>query len=315
MYKLIRFYNQNRKQIIKISIIIVFIICMIQILNYLSKNETNNNSLNNQITNSIVDNKKELISDKSAISGKIISESKLQKDTEIIDKFITYCNQKDITNAYNLLTDECKEVMFPTIQDFYNIYYSKIFEEGNKTYTLENWNENTYTVRITGDILSTGGLDINNTKHDYMTIVKQDGKKKLNVNNYIGRSNSNKENTYKNIKVTVNTIDTYFDYEIYDLTIENNSNNTILLDTSDDTKSVYLLDNKDMKYYFYNNEIIDNRLKVKSQFKTNLKIKFMNKYSSTRTIESLVFSKVVLDYNEYKNNENFDKFDTLTVNL
>lgn len=307
MYKLIRFYNQNRKSIIKVILIIAFIILVIQLLNWLTKiNKQNEEEKNNTIERTETIN--EIVSDKSLISGQSLSSAKLEEDTEIINKFVTYCNEKNINSAYELLTDECKEEMFPTIEDFNNIYYSKLFDGDKKIHTIENWTGNTYQVRYTGDILSTGNLNNDGTKQDYITIVKENDEKKLNINNYIKRTNLNKITEYKDIKITITNIDTYMDYEIYNLTIENNSGNTILLDTSDDTKSVYLLDSKDMKYYFYGNEIIENRLLVKNSFKNSIQIKFSNSYSSSRRIDGLVFSKLVLNYDEYKELENKEEY-------
>ena len=299
MYKLIRFYNQNRKKIFKIILVIVFIIGIIQLLNNLSKNKNGNNSIKNNIVISN-NSKNELISSKSAVTGDNVSNYKLEEDTNIIENFMKYCNDKDINSAYSLLTDECKEVMFPTIEDFYNIYYSKIFDEENKSYTVENWVGDTYEVRITGDILATGKLDNSETNQDYITIVKQNGENKLNINNYVGRKNLEKTTEHENIEVNVLSRDTYMDYEIYNLTIINNSENSILLDTGESTKSVYLLDSKDVKYYFYSNEIVQNRLLIQSKYKNTLQIKFSNSYSSSRNIKYLVFSKLILNYDEYK---------------
>lgn len=315
MYKLIRFYNQNRKQIFRIILIIVFIIGIIQLLNFLVKTKTLDTIEQNNLTNNEIN--QELISDKSLVSGGSISSTKLKNDTDIINEFVKYCNDGNINSAYELLTEECKEEMFPSIQDFKNIYYSKIFNGERKIHTIENWSGNVYQVRYKGDILSTGNLENGETKQDYITIVKKDGENKININNYIGRTIQNKDTEYKKVKITVKYIDTYMDYEVYNLAIENNSKNTILLDTSDDTKSVYLLDSRDMKYYFYSNEIIKNRLVVPSEFTRTLQIKFSNSYSTSRTIEALVFSKFVLNYDEYKeldNTENYD-FKLFRVNV
>lgn len=318
MYKLIRFYNQNRKKILITILIIVFIIGIIQLLNYLTKV---NNEKDSQLIekNTISSNKyKELLSEKSAISGDKVSSTKLENDVEIIKEFIKYCNEQNINSAYEILTDECKEEMFPTIQDFYNIYYSKIFNQDKKIYTVENWFGNIYQVKFTGDILSTGNLNNNETKQDYITIVREDGVNRLNVNNYIGKNNLNKTTEYKDIKITVTSVDTYMEYEIYNLSIENNSENTILLDTSDDVKSVYLLDIKDMKYYFYGNEIIQNKLVVESKYKNTLQIKFNNTYSSSKNIRNLVFSKLVLNYEDYidlKDKSQFEDFCELKVEI
>ena len=319
MYKLIRFYNQNREKVFKIILIIVFIIGIIQLLNYFAKkNQNSNNNIqkNNIITNS--ESKQELVSNKSAISGESVSETSLEKATDVIAKFFKYCNEGNIESAYGILTEECKEVMFPTIKDFKNIYYLDNFNGENKTYTVENWVGDIYQVKITGDILSTGKLDDGKTKQDYMTVVKDDGDYKLNINSYVGREDVNKVTENKNIKITIQSIDTYMDYEIYNLSIQNNSENDILLDTSDDTKSVYLLDSKKMKYYFYSNEVIQSKLKVQSKYTNNLQIKFTNSYSSSRTIKNVVFSKMILNYDEYSNGQDksqYNNFYEFKVNV
>ena len=59
---------------------------------------------------------------------------------------------------------------------------------------------------------------------------------------------------------------------------------------------------------FFDNEIIENKLIVQSKFKTNLKIKFANNYSSTRTMKNIVFSKFILNYDEYSKMENKNEF-------
>ena len=306
MYRLIRFYNQNRRRILIIILIIVFILGIIQLLNYFSRMKIAKEDKQNTLIENTEINK-DVVSEKSLISGQNVSDTQLNSETELIDEFVKYCNNKDLNSAYEMLSEECKEEMFPTIDDFYNNYYKNLFNE-YKTYTVENWIGSTYQVRFTGDILSTGNLNTNETKQDYITIVQNNNENKLNINSYIERKIPNEVTEEDNIKVTVKSIDTYMDYEIYNLSIQNNSENSILLDTNDDTKSVYLLDSRDMKYYFYSNEIIANRLMVKSKFTNDLKIKFTNSYSSSRKISSLVFSKMVLNYDEYKNLENKEEY-------
>lgn len=316
MYKLMRFYNRNRKKIFRIILIIVFIFVILKLLNYFTKIKANKKieETVNNIDNALTTNNSTLISDKSSISGASIQSSKLKKDTDIINQFMDYCNNGDVSNAYNLLTDDCKKEMFPTIQDFSNIYYSSLFNGERKSYTIENWENDTYSVRITSDILSTGNLKGDETRQDYITIIENS---KLNINSYVKKLNVNKKTSDKNITITVNYINVYMDYEIYDITIQNNTNDTILLDTNDDTKSVYLLDKNNMKYYFYNNELIKEKLLIQSNFKTNLQIKFDNSYKEKRNIESMIFTKMILNYNEYKDEKDKDKYNyyTFKVNL
>lgn len=313
MYNLIRFFNQNRRKIIIIILFIVFLLGIIQLLNYFAKKENNTNNTKNESISENLIIKNEVVSQKSAISGTNISTKSLKKDTDVIGKFIEYCNSKNIEGAYSLLTDECKEVMFPSIEDFNRVYYAHIFNNQTRSYTVENWISSTYKIEYSNDILSTGKIDNDIGLLDYMTVVKSDETYKLNINNYIGRSMPNKITEIRDIAVTINSIDSYMDYEIYNLSVENKSNNTILLDTNDSTKSVYLEDTDGVKHYFYNNEVIQNRLKVQSKMKNTIEIKFMNPYTSGRSIKKLVFSKMVLNYDEYKDIEDKSQYDNFSV--
>ena len=308
MYRLIRYYNQNRKKILWIILIIVFIIAIIQILNFFAKKNNGSNSKKESVVGNITYSNA-VTSNKSSVTGSEISQDKLKKDTDIIDTFFNYCNEGDVEDAYELLTDECKEEMYPSVEDFKKIYYEYLFNGDKKSYTIENWVGDIYRIMITDDILSTGKLNSTETRQDYMTVIRKSNEYKLNINSYIGRKNLNLETMYNDIKVTVKEVNTYMDYEEYNIYVENNSNNTILLDTNDDVKSVYLLDSNDKKAYFFNNEVNTSKLVVQSKLKTTLKIKFSNSYSSTRKMKNIVFSKFVLNYDEYNKLENKAEYD------
>lgn len=64
---------------------------------------------------------------KTIISGYDISEEKFEKDQNLVDLFIEYCNSQNYKEAYNLLTDECKEKLYSTQEKFEKNYCSLIF--------------------------------------------------------------------------------------------------------------------------------------------------------------------------------------------
>lgn len=313
MYKLIRFYNQNRKKIFKIILIIVFIIGIIQLLNWLAKINNNKEIQNNVIENSSMtntDSQKELISNKSVVSGEKISDYKLEKDTDVIEKFFTYCNDKELENAYGLLTDECKEEMFSTIDEFKDIYYMPIFNGRSKVYTLENWVNSTYKIEINDDVLATGKYEKDNTVIDYITVKENDdGEYRLNINKYIGNNNLNKETEKNDIKVKVISSKVYTDYTIYTFEVENDSNRTILLDDLSDIDTMYLETNNGVKYSSYSHELTQEQLKIGISEKKKISIKYYSKYVSTKKIDKVVFSKVISDYEKFKNLNNKGQFD------
>lgn len=310
MNNLRRFFNQNRKKIIWITLIIVFLFLVLKLLDTLSGNKADENLI---ISNNNDNKINELITEKSLTSGQIISSSKLKSDTDVINEFINYCNNGEIQNAYNMLTDECKEVMFPNIDAFRTIYYNGNFNGEEKSCTIENWAGDIYRINLTGNILSTGDLTNTGIIQDYITLIEKDDEYKLNVNGYISRKIDNKSTRHNGLEVKIQTIDTYMDYEIYNLTIINDTDHFIFLGDCNDTDSIYLLDGYEMKYYFYGNEIAQNQLIISSNSETNLEIKFSNAFSSNRKLESLVFSKMIFNYNEYQETEDKENYEGIYI--
>ena len=123
-------------------------------------------------------------------------EENLKNATDTIYKFVDYCNKQEIEKAYNLITEECKQQMYPTLDAFKNAYYGDVFNGKQRTCTIENWVGDIYKVRMGEDILSTG-KDTGYAKEDYITIKKVDNEYKLNINNYIGTTKIEKTTTMK----------------------------------------------------------------------------------------------------------------------
>lgn len=303
MYKLRRWYNQNRKTIWKVIGIVVFLIAILQLLNYIAgrnnkiKSEEISSSQNNNLiqTNEYTD--LSLETDKSVLSDEEISTSQ-SKEIKVIDTFMAYCNNKDTKNAYDMLTDECKEEMYPKLDDFKNSYYKKVFNGEKKNISLENWNGSIYKVSIGDDILSTGQYNEDSIRQDYITVKEvENDNYKLNINGYIGQTEINKScNSVSNIELIVKDRDRFMDYEIYTFEIKNNTDSTILLDNLKDVDSMYLEDSNNLKYSAYTNEISLSELLIKSKETRKIKVKYYNKYNSNRQIKNIIFSKVITNY-------------------
>ena len=85
MHNLRRFFYQNKNKIIKTILMIVFIIALIQLLNYLAKNKNEEGltqvSKNTNTNTANTESGKALISNQSAISGKDVSKKQLTNPT------------------------------------------------------------------------------------------------------------------------------------------------------------------------------------------------------------------------------------------
>ena len=135
MNKIIRMWNQNRKKIIIIALGVVFIFAIIQVLNQVAKEEIQKKANNNNVSS--VQNYQKLPTTSSR-TGEVVSEEKTKTNVNIIENFVQACNSADTKKAYDLLTDECKNTLFPTEQEFIDNYYNLIFKT-KKTIDIENY--------------------------------------------------------------------------------------------------------------------------------------------------------------------------------
>lgn len=302
MHRLKRFYNQNRQEIWKFIGVIIIIIVILQMLNYVSKKNNEKELQKNVENNTNLDinqkyNNVGLKTEESVLSGEDISKN--QKDSiQIINDFFGYCNEQKIEEAYELLTDECKEEMYSSVQVFKEMYYDNVLNGQNKNISVEIWTDDTYKVTIGEDFLSTGKYTNENNIQDYITV--KDGK--LNINNYIGRKEIEKEKNKEDVKISVIKKDEYMEYTIYTFEITNNSKGTVLLDPLEDINTMYIEDNNGVKYSAYTHEISRGSLEIKEANKKQIKIKYYSKFVSTKRIKEIVFSKLMLDnkYYEFK---------------
>lgn len=294
MHKLRRFFYQNKYQIFAVVGAIVFVIIIIQLLNNLVKEDINEEMINKS-ENIIINNESNqgMISEKSAVTGNEISKSKLDKATTAINSFIEFCNNQNLEEAYSLLTEECKKQIYSSLETFKQSYYKNVFNGEKKNCTIENWVNDTYKVNITGDILATGNYN-EYAKQDYITVKEEDDEYKLNINNYIGYTEINKVTTHDNAIIEVVNKNTFKDYEQYTIKVTNNTSKIMQLDNISNTDSLYIEDSKGVKYPYYNHELTTPMLTVSAGQTKEITIKFYSSYVSTKKIEKITFSNIML---------------------
>lgn len=291
---LMRYYNQNRKKIWGILIIIASAFIFLQLLGYAYQKKDSNVPKTEENTAIANTNTTSLATDKSVVTGENLSKNQLQDATTVIDNFISYCNARQLQKAYDLLTDECKMQMYNTLEVFEQAYYNDVFKGENKTCSIENWVGNTYKVKIVDDMLTTGKSNNNYSKQDYITVKKEDNGYKLNINNYIGYKTINKTTTQNDISVEVISKNTYMENEEYTIKVTNHTKNKILLDSRLDTKTLAIQDDKEAQYSSYSHELTEPMLTVPSGHTKEVTIKFYSSYVSSKNIKYIVFSDLAL---------------------
>ena len=303
---IIRFYNLNKGKIWRIIIIVVAIILLIQVLNSIAKKsrEESSNVVNDETSNKSQTSSKSpnIMQTQVSTGGSDVSKSDARNNQMLIANFVSYCNNKSITDAYNMLSEECKKELFSTEDEFNNKYLKKIFTN-KKDYNIEAWKNTsvgvTYRVTYVDDILSTGKVGTNT--EDYITV---DGNGKLNIFRFIGTEKLNK--SASNDIATIQILDkvVYDDYEKYSIRVTNNTKNTIMINRKEDNDGIYTVySGSSEKYSAFISEIYEQNLTIEANQTKYLSIRINKLYTGDSAVKKMVFSDII------KNKKEFEKYE------
>lgn len=309
MHRLLRFYYQNQIKIWIGILLILFIFLILNVLNNLVNRKKLEN--NNIVSNNISEQKNETYKNesKSLVSEGSVSENLANKAGSLIDTFYQSCIDGNPSQAYDLLSKDCKRVLYPTEKLFEENYYKPIFLEKDKLYSFQSWTSNDtiiYLVKIFDNMLSSGIDTSDKNIQEYVSIIQENGELKLNINNFIGTLERDKTENSNGIIINVKNSDIYMDYEIFHIYVKNNTENTILLNPKDITDSLYVKDENGINYECYLFENIEEDLIIKSGEEKDISFKFSNSYHEGIDLQEIVFSNIILNYDLYQNNEKGD---------
>ena len=163
------FWTRNGKSLLQIIGFIAIVILIIQALNKYT-------ILKNEYENSKIDYEQ--------IEKEKIQKRNEKEDKDFIVSFVDYCNNKDVKKAYDMLSEECKQTKYSTIEQFEQKYLNKVFNN-KKDCEIVLQQNNIYKIIFLKDILQSGALENRDDLQDYYTI-KEDvlGNKTININLY-----------------------------------------------------------------------------------------------------------------------------------
>lgn len=302
--QIIRYFNQNKRKIIIGVAVIAFLIILLTIINSAIKQNRQKENIDPN-DYAVTDLEKP---DESIISDVNLSEETAKINSEIIKSFVEACNNKNYEQAYNLLSAECKEVEYPTLQDFQNDYIKHIMEN-SVSYQLELWTvyDGYITYRVTfyeGNLLQNGGIPPEENYVDYITLLQEENKIKLNINKFVKREEINKSAKDRDIEIIINARNVYMDYEIYNITFKNYSEKSILINDGQDSNNMFITDQNGNQYISYINEIPLASLGLKPGFQKLLNVKFAKAYNTYREVKYITFQNIILDSELYNSNPN-----------
>lgn len=308
MLKIIRIYNQNRRKVWLGLIIVVFIMVIISLIEQVYQKQAiinNQKILQEQAKNKEKKNPSDTVdynkASTSLTSGEGVNNSVRDEIQGLLEQFTKSVTNNQIHEAYALLSKECKQIQYPSVEIFANSYCKEII---NKTYNFQLWSYTNgiyvYQVEYIENLLSTGINTTKNSIQDYITVKKQDGEYKLSINKLIQKRDLNTTAESKNIQIKLNNVETYLDYEYYEIEIKNNSDKEIILDTKEKDDTTYVKNNDGIKIraLLYENDEQD--LKIESKETKTIKIKFNNTYNAKKAIQCIGFENIIIDQEKYK---------------
>lgn len=317
MRKLLSYWNQNKRKILITIAVIALVIIIIQIANAMIREQNKKNS-NNQTERNIVANDITKPSE-SIISDTKLTEKEVKENSDLIEQFVEFCNQKKIDEAYQLLTEDCKAELYPTKEIFISNYINQIFGE-QVNYELQLWYtaSNCYTYRITynkGNLLQTGGQASTGNFLDYITLIKQNGEYRLNINKFIRKEALSKQGSNSGVKVAIHSKSIYVDYEIYHMTVQNNTQKTILLNDGTSTNNFSLIGRNNNTFTSVISELPISNLILNPQYRKNMDIKFNKTYMTESKLEAMQMTNIYLDKSQYDNKQENPEQTTIRIGL
>lgn len=292
MNNLIRTYNQNRRKFFVIILVIVAAIILLQLLNYLTKKNAENKESSNTTLES------EYGKNYEAVTGEKKDEVTYRTQTNVIKSFLDACINSDTESAYNLISNDCKNALYPSINDFIDGYYTINFRDKKISYNYQAWSGDTYRIELRENILSTGLYSDSAYKEDYYTIKGN----KVNISGYVKKEEINKEIQKQNITINVENLEYYKDYLICNISVFNQTDNDILLDSLESPESIVLIDDNAVSFTFYNDAIDESEIRVYKGQLTQISLKFNAVYRENLDIRQIQFNNIIKNYEKYQSN-------------
>lgn len=217
--KIKHFFRKNKKIIFVIVIVWLFIFFINQVLKLYTPEPEIEDTYEPHV--SVID------------SSQKVPEKYQTNIEDLIEEYVSYCNNNDFDKAYNMLSKDCKEYAYPTYEDF--IDHLKIVMYTPKKYSIQNYSNlddmYIYSISYTDDFLATG---LTNTEYSYteekMAFKEnEDGQLEMSVGNFIKHENINLSTENEYLKIDVKDRIVNYATEEYTVRFTNRTNYDIVI--------------------------------------------------------------------------------------
>ena len=221
---------------------------------------------------------------------------------KFVEEYIEYCNNKEYEKAYNMISDECKEI-FNSFSE-YKAYVANKFGS-KKIYSIQNYSnyddKYIYAVKLYDDIMATGLTNSTYRYQEEKIVASYDENRKIvfSVGNFVEKKDisSVQENEY--LKIDVKNKIVKYSFETYEIKLTNRSENTIIIENGTVDNEVLLnLGNE------YRKEIDATDIILKPNETKDVNITFNKFCDDGIEAKSIVFDSIRVVENYIENNSN-----------
>ena len=262
-----------------------------------SRNTTISESVSNEISVNQVSNNTDIT--------KVEDVSKyIKTEKDMINAFYMLCNDNKLDLAYEMLTDDCKQVLYPNLEDFKNNYYNVIFKT-NKDIEIISFKNNTYRVNFNEEAITMGNAGSKGLT-DYVTVTKDN---KINISGFIRKEQINVNTTKQYFSAQITEKQVFVDYEVLSFSIKNNIKADIYINDASGS-GLYITDSNGKAYYVDSGEYNDYDYYIPAETQKSLTIRFKKQYDDSTTTASINFNNIKIEnqkYYEKNNNQQIEK--------
>lgn len=269
---------------------------------------------NTDVVNSIKAATNNNIDDYESIMNELDSTKIYGENT--IKLFIEMCNNKKFESAYEMLSEDCKNILYPTKEKFIKQYGNTIFST-YKNYIVKEHKGSTYKVDYREDAITTGGKT-ESISSEYMTIV--DGGK-INISDFISKQDMSikANNPYFSAEITGKIV--YVDHEVYQIKIKNIVKADIYINETMNN-GLYIVDSDENRIDIATDEYIDQEYFVPSETTKTVSLIFNKNYNNSKLDKSINFGNIKIVNKSYYNYEikdvqmtNYPERATFVINI
>ena len=208
---------------------------------------------------------------------------------DVIEEFLDCCIEKDTSDAYSMLSEGCRDNLYPSEEYFENNYINKLFN-GVEEYEIELYaymldeNMATYKVYLSENSLENGGKNFGKEQKDFITVYEKEYDYYLSVGGFIYNQILKNSVEKNNIQINLVSHTVYSDKEVFEINIYNKNNNDINLDEFE----IYSLDEINAERKF---KVSENRNIIKPKERKDIILELDYLYNGSLNIKEIIFKK------------------------